>query len=39
MMAGQSAGLIKELPSAGDVVRPIIGSAEETLRRLADAAV
>ena len=35
MMAGQSAGLITDLPSAGDVVRAIVAEADEVLTRLA----
>ena len=35
MMAGQSAGLIRDLPSAADVFRSIIKEAEATLRRLS----
>ena len=35
MMAGQSAGLIADLPSAGDVVRAIVAEADEVLKRLA----
>lgn len=35
MMAGQSAGLVTELPSAADVVRAIVAEAEATLKRLS----
>jgi nitronate monooxygenase len=35
MLAGQTVGLISDLPSAADVFRSIIGEAEATLRRLA----
>ena len=35
MMAGQSAGLIADLPSAGDVVRAIVAEADQVLKRLA----
>ena len=35
VMAGQSAGLIADLPSAGDVVRAIVAEADEVLKRLA----
>ena len=34
MMAGQSAGLIADLPGAGDVVRRIVAEAGATLSRL-----
>ena len=37
MMAGQSAGLITDLPSAADVVRGIVAEAEATLERLRSA--
>ncbi|HYU77485.1 MAG TPA: nitronate monooxygenase family protein [Vicinamibacterales bacterium] len=37
MPAGQIAGLIRTLPSAGDVVRTIVAEAEATLRRLSGA--
>lgn len=33
-MAGQSVGLIRDLPSAGEVVRDVVEVAEATLRRL-----
>jgi nitronate monooxygenase len=34
MMAGQSAGLIKDLPSAGEVVRRVVEEAEEVIKKL-----
>jgi nitronate monooxygenase len=36
LMAGQSAGFVADLPSAGEVVRAIVAEAEMTLRRLSD---
>jgi nitronate monooxygenase len=35
MMAGQSAGLVNDLPSAADVVRSLVSEADATLERLA----
>jgi nitronate monooxygenase len=35
MMAGQSAGLVSDLPSASDVVRTIVAEADAALRRVA----
>jgi nitronate monooxygenase len=35
MMAGQSAGLVKDLPSAADVVRSLMAEADATLARMA----
>jgi nitronate monooxygenase len=35
LWAGQSAGLVAELPSAGEVVKRIVAEAEATLRRLS----
>ena len=35
MLAGQSLGMIRDLPGAADVVRSIIEEAERVLRRLA----
>jgi nitronate monooxygenase len=34
MMVGQSAGLVRDLPSAADVVRAIVAEAEAALRRV-----
>jgi hypothetical protein len=35
MMAGQSAGLVRDLPSASEIVRAVVAEAETTIQRLA----